>query len=501
LHLSSLHGPHGVGDLGREARAYVDFLARARQRYWQMLPVHPTGPGESPYSGASAFAGNPLFINLHELAREGLLTPREVEVSLPPGPVDYAAARALRLPLLRQAFLRFQREKRFRHELEEYRQRSRFWLADYALFMALARRHDGAAWARWPRGLARHAPLSLARARRELAEEVEYHEFEQLMFDRQWDALRRYANERGVGLIGDAPIFVAYESADVWGNQASFRLDAKGRPTHVSGVPPDYFSETGQRWGTPLYRWKALAREDYRFWIERFRTLLGRFDVVRLDHFIGFARYWEIAAEETTAVNGRWMKGPGRALFERVRRELGAVPFIAEDLGSVTRSVRALRDALELPGMRVFQFAFGAGDPHNEFLPHNYVPNCVAYPGTHDNDTLVAWFRERTERGPRGASDAAAEGERLLSYLAGPGATALAADVQWEVLRVLFASSANTVIVPMQDLLGLGGEARMNTPGVAEGNWRYRLTGRELTEELATRLGAYTTTYGRAPRS
>jgi len=497
LHLTSLPGPHGNGDLGPEARRFVDFLAQAGQRWWQMLPVNPVGAGFSPYSGVSAFAGNPLLISLHDLVEEGLLEASEVERDLGGEQADYAAATELRTTALRKAFERFRaKEKAHDDELDAFRERTRFWLRDYALFMALKRTNDGAPWMRWEADLAQHRSPAIKAARRALRDEIAYFEFEQLVFDRQWRALRTYACERGVGLIGDAPIFVAHDSSDVWGNQSIFRLDEAGEPTVVSGVPPDYFSETGQRWGTPLYRWKALKRRGYRFWVERFRTLMERFDVIRLDHFIGFARYWEIPAGEETAVNGRWMRGPGRDLFEVAQEELGVLPFIAEDLGTVTPKVRALRERFGMPGMRVLQFAFG-GDANDDFLPHRYVRDCVAYTGTHDNDTTVGWYEDPCEEGPRSPAQAQKERQAAQLYLSGPLTGEVTPQIHWLMLRALFASVADTAIVPLQDVLGLGSEARMNTPGLSEGNWLWRVKASALTPELAQTLRAFTEVYGR----
>ena len=501
LHLTSLPGPHGNGDLGPEARAFVDFLARAGQRWWQLLPVNPVGPGFSPYSGVSAFAGNPLLIDLRALVSEGLLQPSEIAIELASERALYDAASELRTALLRRAFLRSRGAgAAFEHELAAFRERASFWLPDYALFMALKHAHGGAAWTTWDPEHRRHEPAALQVARLALADEVSYFEFEQFLFDRQWRALRSYAAERGVGLIGDAPIFVAQDSSDVWGNQHAFRLDEQGQPTVVSGVPPDYFSRTGQRWGTPLYRWRVLAAEGYRFWIERFRRLMEHFDVIRLDHFIGFVRYWQIPAAEETAVNGRWMRGPGSDLFEAAERALGTLPFIAEDLGSVTPRVRALRRRYHMPGMRVLQFAFSGDPKENQFLPHHYVRNCVAYTGTHDNDTTVGWYRDPgTEGGGRSPAQAREERAFAERYLSGPelGPPQDGASFHWSMIRALFASIADTAIVPLQDLLGLGAEARMNTPGIAEGNWTFRYHAAALTDELADRLRAMTQVYGR----
>jgi 4-alpha-glucanotransferase len=498
LHPTSLPGPHGNGDLGTASRAFVDFLADAGQRWWQMLPVNPVGEGNSPYSGVSAFAGNPLLISLHSLVDDGLLESSEIAGELGAGAADYSAAIPLRGNALRLAYARFRDQSRhYARELEQFRQRARFWLADYALFMAIKRQQRNQPWSAWDPDIARHEASAVERAREELADEVLFFEFEQFVFDRQWQALRSYAAERGVGLIGDAPIFVAHDSSDVWGNQAFFRLDERGLPAVVSGVPPDYFSETGQRWGTPLYRWKALQQHGYRFWIERFRTLMERFDVIRLDHFIGFARYWEIPASEQTAVNGRWVKGPGADLFDAACQELGVLPFIAEDLGSVTPKVRALRKRFHMPGMRVLQFAF-TGGAKNAFLPHHYVRECVAYTGTHDNDTTVGWFEGTQQGGP--ARDASAlEHERSAArhYLSGPLVGEASLPIHWLMIRALLASVANTAIIPLQDLLGLGSEARMNTPGQAAGNWTWRVPHGALSKDLAATLRSFTEVYGR----
>lgn len=501
LHVTSLPGPHGNGDLGAEARRFVDFLAAAGQRWWQMLPVNPAGDGNSPYSGASAFAGNPLLVNLHDLVSDGLLAPSDVAFRIAPGRADYASASAARTRALRKAFGNYRRRPaRLRRALERFRAEASYWLPDYALYMALKRAMPGRPWTDWPSGIARRRAPDLDRARRELADDIAYFEIEQLFFRRQWEGLRAYARERGVGLIGDAPIFIAHESADVWSNSRFFTLDRGGQPTHVAGVPPDYFSKTGQRWGNPLYRWKPLARTSYRWWIERFRTLLNHFDVIRLDHFIGFSRFWEVPAEEKTAENGTWRTGPGQALFDAVLNELGATPFIAEDLGEVTAEVRRVRDALGLPGMRVLQFAFGNDLQANDFLPHRYVRRSVAYTGTHDNDTFVGWFTDPGGRGrPRSARQAAKERRAAAAYLAGPDRE-LASDVHWEAIRAVYACVADTVIIPLQDALGLGNEARMNMPGQAHGNWEWRLGPRDASARLAARLRALGAVYERSPK-
>jgi 4-alpha-glucanotransferase len=511
VHLTSLPGPHGCGDLGSPARALLEFLAAAGQRWWQMLPIHPVGHGSSPYSGSSAFAGNPQLISLEDLVADGLLADGDVDTLPSLERVDHARTAELRGAALRKAFSRSRGSREFAQALEELRTRCAFWLPDYALFRAASERFPGQSWTTWEPSLARHESKTCEQLRRAWSESIEYYEFEQLLFDRQWRALRRQAAERGVGLIGDAPIFVAHESADVWAHQTSFRLDAQGQPTHVSGVPPDAFSQSGQRWGTPLYRWKALARTDFPFWVERLSSLLERFELVRLDHFIGFARYWEIPAQAETAIEGRWMKGPGRQLFDVLERELthrgllepnARLPLIAEDLGCVNRSVRTLRERFRLPGMRVMQFGLGEAHGDNEHLPHNYPRRCVAYTGTHDNDTSRAWFEDaggpESTRTPEQCVEARAA---AIAYLAGPAREPAEAEltqgVHLAMIRALFASAAQQVIVPLQDWLGLGGEARMNVPGRPSGNWEFRLTPDSLTPALAQTLRRYTETYRR----
>lgn len=497
LHVTSLPGPHGNGDLGPQARRFVDFLAAAGQRWWQTLPQTPVGKGNSPYSGASAFAGNPLLISLEDLASDGLLEPADVRGALDARHASYDDARELRGAALRRAFARHERAPhRLARPLERFRREAAYWLADYASYMALRDAHGGRPWTTWPRALAQREPRELARARRELARDVAFYELEQLLFRQQWQALRRHARERNVGLIGDAPIFVAHESADVWAHARFFTLDRSGAPSFVAGVPPDYFSKTGQRWGNPLYRWRALQASGFQWWIERFRTLLEHFDVVRLDHFIGFVRYWRVPASEKTAEHGTWQSAPGPALFEAVGRALGAAPFIAEDLGEVTPAVRALRDELGLPGMRILQFAFG-GDPQaDQFLPHCYVPNTVAYTGTHDNDTFAGWLQDDGTSGPRSARQARKERSAALAYLGGPGTRELD-EPHWVALRALYASVARTVIVPLQDLLGLDNRARMNSPGSPSGNWEWRLPPRMLTASLARRVHELARVYER----
>lgn len=497
LHITSLPGPHGNGDLGSEAHRFVDWLKQAEQSYWQMLPVGPCGNGNSPYSAQSAFAGNPLLIGLLPLVERGWLKPAELEEGkLASERVDYPASERFRARCLRMAFER----GRSALDLRSFRERNRSWLEDYALFRAIKRAQGESEWTAWPAELRDRDPKALAKAQRELADEVDYRCFEQYLFDEQWSALRGHAHASGVSLVGDIPIFLAHDSADVWQHRELFHLDEQGQATVVSGVPPDYFSETGQRWGNPLYRWDALKENGYRFWIDRIRAMLTRFDVIRLDHFIGFQRYWEIPGGERTAVNGRWCDGPGSALFRALANELGTLPLIAEDLGAVTPEVKALRDEFSLPGMRILQFAFGTDASAKDFLPHNYPRGTVVYTGTHDNDTIVGWFEAREElaakpgqAGPRSPEQVRIEQRETLRYLG----AADGGNIHWDMIRLCLMSVADTAIFPLQDLLGLGSEARMNRPGQAAGNWEWRVNAGATSSELAARVANLTRCYER----
>jgi 4-alpha-glucanotransferase len=480
LHPTSLPGRFGIGDLGHTAYRFVDFLAASGQRLWQILPLGPTGYGDSPYQCFSAFAGNHLLISPEKLAEEGLLTSSDLE-SVPPFPeheVDYGPIIEFKLSLLKKSFASFTPQADFAAFCEQNGR----WLAEYALFMSLKEVHGGVAWGDWEQDVAVRQPATVARWREELADSILFHEYLQYQFSRQWSALKRYANERGINIVGDIPIFVAHDSADVWMSQELFYLDEKGRPTVVAGVPPDYFSATGQLWGNPLYRWEAMAQTGYAWWVERFRATLGTVDLIRLDHFRGFEAYWEVPASESTATIGRWVKGPGADLFNAVERALGHLPIIAEDRGVITPEVEALRDRFDFPGMKILQFAFGGGADHLD-LPHNFTRNCVAYTGTHDNDTTVGWFT---------GSSTPAEREFASKYIGGDGR-----QIHWDFVRLALSSVADVAVIPLQDLMGLDSEARMNYPSRAEGNWRWRYTPDMLTPEIGQRLGEMTKIYGR----
>ena len=483
LHPTSLPGPHGFGDLGPRARAFADYLAAAGQTWWQMLPVVPPGYSGSPYDSPSSFAGSPWLVSLFDLRADGLLDAADVDASPAPGP-GFEQAQLFREARLRKAhrtaLARGSRADRM--ELAELRS-TNSWLDDWSLFCALKSRGPGA-WTDWPDDLRRRRLDALARARRELADEISFHDHVQLWFCRQWRRLREHCRSRNVALLGDIPMFVAHDSADVWSTAESFFLDDAGAATVVAGVPPDAFSATGQLWGNPLYRWDVMAERGFDWWLQRLRTTLDRFDAVRLDHFIAFRRYWEIPAGSADARIGRFVQVPGEALFERVRGALGGLPLIAEDLGIVTPEVTALRDLFGLPGMRVLQFAFGGGEP-NDYQPHRYVRNTVVYTGTHDNDTTVGWHAGLPE----------SERRHARSYLGSNDA-----EFHWTLIRAGLASVANLAVFPIQDLLGLGSEARMNTPGTVEGNWAFRVAAHRLTPELAGRLRALSGLYERTPR-
>ncbi|MFO7169457.1 MAG: 4-alpha-glucanotransferase [Chloroflexota bacterium] len=493
LHPTSLPGRYGIGDLGDEAYRFVDFLAQAGQSYWQVLPLSPTGYGDSPYQGTSAFAGNPMLISPERLVASGYLTPDDLAAApvFDAGRVDYGAVIAFKTALLDRAYAAFaSAPDAERREFEQFCEANAAWLDDFALFTALKDINQLRAWYEWEPGDARRDPETLGRRRRELAEPIARHKWRQWVFFKQWGALKRYANGRGVRIIGDIPIYVALDSADVWANPHLFHFDDQLRPTLVSGVPPDYFSATGQLWGHPLYRWERMAEDGFAWWIARFRQALTQVDVLRIDHFRAFYNYWEIPAGETTAINGRWVAGHGDALFRAVEAALGpGLPIIAEDLGDFDADSRAGLDALMerfgFPGMRILQFAFNKREG-DRFFPHNYPRNTVVYTGTHDNDTSVGWFTlSSTEQERRDA----------LRYLGTSGA-----DIAWDLIRTAWASVADTAMTVAQDLLSLGTEARLNLPGtVGPPNWTWRLQAGGLTPQIAARLWDLTEIYQRLP--
>ncbi len=489
LHPISLPGPYGIGDLGPAAMRFADWLSQAGQGLWQVLPLGPTGYGDSPYQTTSAFAGNPLMISPEALAAEGWLDDADLRgPAFPAGGIDYGAVIPWKKDLLAQAWRRFEARASDdqRAEFDAFCRANGHWLDDYTLFAALKERHQSS-WTAWDPALVGRDRAALHQARAELAEAIAVQEFIQFQFFHQWQALRHYAHGKGVRLVGDVPIFVAHDSSDVWAHQEWFHLDAAGQPTVVAGVPPDYFSATGQLWGNPLYRWEVLAGQGYSFWVERLRALLGLVDIVRLDHFRGFAAHWEVPAGHTTALHGHWAPGPGKSLFDAIAKTLGGLPLIAEDLGLITPDVETLRQELDLPGMAVLQFAWntdqdGLGD--SPYLPHKHVRNQVVYTGTHDNDTTLAWWNQTEEK----------DKHFLRRYLATD-----AQAIHWDLIRCALASVANMAIFPVQDVLGLGPEGCFNRPGQAAGNWTWRLDEAALTAERAGRLRETTLLYGRRP--
>jgi 4-alpha-glucanotransferase len=470
-----------------------------------MLPIGPPGYGDSPYSAQSAFAGSALLVGLEPLVAQGLLSKNGARraTRVAGARVDFAAVTAARDACLREAFAAFEElPKKARRPFAQFREENREWLDDFALFRALKQQHDEAAWTTWAAPLRSREASALREARRGHARELSFQAFVQFQFSEQWRGLRAQARAAGLGLIGDIPLYLAHDSADVWSNQELFELDTDGSPTLVAGVPPDYFSVTGQRWGNPIYAWKRHRRTEYAWWIGRMRSALARFDAVRLDHFIGYQRYWEIPASCVTAMDGVWRPGPGRRFFKTLQKELGdahragGLPFIAEDLGAVTPDVLALRDHFGLPGTKVLQFAFGNDPSAPSFMPHNYHRRAVVYTGTHDNDTTVGWFNEAPAAGAsRTEAQVQAEREAARQYLGASDDEA----IHWDFVRAALASVAKTSIFPMQDLLGLGSEARMNIPGTTDGNWAWRATASDLTGDLADRLATLTRTFGRAP--
>jgi 4-alpha-glucanotransferase len=478
LHPTSLPGPFGIGDVGKSAFAFVDFLAKAGQRYWQILPFGPTGYGDSPYQCFSAFAGNPLLIDLFDLVEKTLLSPHDLE-SIPDFPkdkVDYGWVMYYKYPLLRKAFENYKNHPchAVQQNFARFCEKQWYWLDDYALFLTLRDVNDCKVWNQWDWDIAVREVDALAYFSEKLAFEIEEKKFWQFLFFDQWARLKEYCQSQHVRIIGDMPIYVAYDSVDVWANRDIFHLDDEGKPTKVAGVPPDYFSQTGQRWGNPLYRWDYLQKTGYPWWVERFRSQMENVDLIRLDHFCGFESCWEIPAHHKTAEHGRWAKVPGEELFNSLRADLGSLPIIAEDLGLITPEVRQLRERLGFPGMAVLQFAFGTDDETHPYLPHNYTSNLVVYTGTHDNDTLLGWIHETSSDQER---------NRMMDYLKSDGQA-----LHWDAIQCVMDSAAGIVLFPLQDVFGLGNEARMNHPGKSSGNWQWRFVEDALSADIANRL-------------
>jgi len=490
LHITSLPSPYGIGDLGPEAYRFADFLAQTKQSYWQVLPLNPTNPayGNSPYSSISAFAGNTLLISPDLLVEEGLLSREDLD-PIPPFPearCNFSEVILYKGKLLERAYQRFNQNGKGRESFEIFCSESSSWLEDFALFVVLKKHFDEKVWNQWPSELRDRNPKSLAEVKKGSHDQIEKEEFWQYLFFKQWHALRTSCRQKGVHLFGDLAIYVSLDSADVWANPGLFKLDRERRPTFVSGVPPDYFSETGQLWGNPVYRWNVLKKSNYRWWRERIAHNLDLFEVLKIDHFRGLVAYWEIPAGEKTAINGRWVKVPVKDFLDTLNQHFPRLPIVAEDLGLITPDVREVMDHFALPGMKVLLFAFGEDHPMHPYLPHTYENNFLVYTGTHDNNTVRGWFE-----GEASSEDK----QRLFRYL---GREVPVEEIHWALIRLAMMSVARSVILPMQDVLGLGGEARMNRPSIAHGNWEWRLLPGQLTDSVSERLLDVTKTFGRS---
>ena len=487
FHPTSLPGKYGIGTLGKEAYAFIDFLKKSRQKLWQIFPLGPTGYGDSPYQSFSSFAGNPylidfdLLIEAHLLSEEDL---RDVFFGDNEEYIDYGAIYNQKYPLLRKAYENFKSSDNheMRENLEHFKRENASWLNDYSLYISLKNHFNGLPWNEWAHDIKNREHGAMEHYKNELADDIEYHNFIQFLFFKQWGDVKRYANENGIKIIGDIPIFVAADSSDAWANPEIFLFDEERKPVKVAGVPPDYFSATGQLWGNPLYNWQKLKETNYSWWVERVRANLSTCDIIRIDHFRGFEAYWAVPYGDDTAINGQWEPGPGIDLFNAIKSQLGELPIIAEDLGLMTQGVIDLREATGFPGMKILGFAFDSGE-ENDYLPHTYTKNCVVYTGTHDNDTLIGWFQKAKEEDRQFARD----------YLNSRSDD----EIHWDAIRGAWSSVANMAISPVQDFLGLGSEARINTPGVAAGNWQWRLRHGVLTDELAERIAKLTKIYSR----
>lgn len=490
LHPTSLPGKYGIGDLGHEAFRFVDFLESAGQKLWQVFPLGPTGYGDSPYQCFSAFAGNPLLISPEKLINEGLLMKSDIG-KLPhfdEKKIHYEKIIGLKKNILQKAFANFQKEKTEQTEaFEKFCESNKIWLEDFAFFMALKNFHNGLQWTKWDKALVLRDSYALEKWKEKLSDEINYHKFAQFIFFTQWKELKGYANSKGIKIIGDMPIFIAYDSADTWANKELFSVNEEGELETIAGVPPDYFSATGQRWGNPLFRWNEMEKNNFQWWRDRVSNLLQLVDIIRIDHFRGFDKYWEIPADAPTAEKGKWVKAPGEKLFNTLRKYLGELPIIAEDLGVITKAVTELREKFGFPGMKVLQFAFGTG-MERKFLPHNFVPDSVVYTGTHDNDTTKSYFEKERANG----NDIYTHAQKYLNYYGD--------DMAGELIRVAYASVADIAIVPMQDILRLGNDARMNFPGTLGSNWTWRFTWEEVPYGIADKYKEMAELYERPPK-
>ena len=487
LHPTSLPGKYGIGSLGKEAYKFVDFLKKSNQKLWQIFPLGPTGYGDSPYQCFSTFAGNPYLIDFDLLIEQNLLAEEDlkgVDFGGNEEYIDYGAIYNQKYPLLRKAYENFKanENKELKEKLETFKAENSSWLDDYSLYISLKNHFNGLPWNEWEDDIRTRKEAAINKYKAELANEIEYHNFIQFLFFTQWNNVKKYANDNGIKIIGDIPIFVAVDSSDAWANPEIFLFDPELKPVKVAGVPPDYFSATGQLWGNPLYDWDKLKELNYKWWVDRVKANLSTCDIIRIDHFRGFDEYWAVPYGDKTAENGTWCPGPRTDLFNAIKNELGELPIIAEDLGTMTQGVIDLREATGFPGMKILGFAFDSKE-ENDYLPHTYTKNCVVYTGTHDNDTLIGWFTKANEDDKQFARN----------YLNSRSDN----EIHWDAIRGAWSSVANMAIAPIQDFLGLGSEARINTPGLASGNWQWRLKDGVLTDELAERIAKLTKVYSR----
>ena len=481
--ISSLPSPYGIGTMGKQARRFVDFLVRGGQKYWQILPICPTSYGDSPYQSFSSFAGNPYFIDLEYLCKDKLLTKKECESfqwGSNPKYVDYGIMYESRYALLRKAYVRFMKKKP--QDFDEFCEKEKQWLDDYALFMALKDANDGQAWSKWDKDLRLRKKEAMESAKEQYAEEIRFYKMLQYLFYKQWNELKAYANEEGIEIIGDVPIYVAGDSADVWANPDQFYLDENLEPIEVAGCPPDAFSDDGQLWGNPLFRWDVMKKDGYTWWARRIKAMSELYDIIRIDHFRGFDSYYAIPAKDDTAKNGQWKEGPGMDLFTELEKKLGKLPIIVEDLGFLTPSVHKLLKDSGFPGMKVIQFAFDSRE-ESDYLPHTYTNHCVVYTGTHDNDTVMGWMKTAPKASVKYAKE-------YLNLTKEEG-------YNWGMMRAAWSSVADMAIVPMQDILGLGSEARINTPSTLGENWKWRATPEQIDTKIAKKLHHYMQMYGR----
>ena len=490
LHPTSLPGKFGIGDLGTEIYNFVNFLEASGQRLWQVFPLGPTGYGDSPYQCLSAFAGNPLLVSPEKLMADGFLDGNDLNEHFfnDLHKIDYGFVISHKKEIFKKAYSKFKKNNNgFDNAFSEFCEEEKDWLDDYSLFIAAKEFHGGEVWSKWDGGLIGREEDAMNFWKEKLADEIRYHKFIQFQFFKQWKEVKKYANGKGIKIIGDMPIFIAYDSVDLWAHKNIFSVDEKGKLQFVAGVPPDYFSATGQLWGNPLYKWKKMEDDDFLWWRQRLKKILELVDIIRIDHFRGFDAYWEIPGDAPTAENGRWVKAPGEKFFNTVKKHLGELPIIAEDLGVITKSVEALRDNFNFPGMKILQFAFGTG-MERKFLPHNYIKNCLVYTGSHDNDTTRGYF----EKEKKNNNDIFEHAQKYLNYFGDDMCTTL--------IRAAYSSAADMVVIPMQDVLNLGSEARMNFPGKPGGNWTWRFSWQQVPAGLARSYKILTELYERPPK-